>query len=64
MKRQGFDKYVYLMLAGFGAISLSILFFFFLFRLETVGGYVKAAINTLMPFIIGCVMAYLIYPIS
>ena len=64
MKRQGFDKYVYLMLAGFGAISLSILFFFFLFRLETVGGYVKAAINTLMPFIIGCVMAYLIYPSS
>lgn len=64
MKRQGFDKYVYLMLAGFGAISLSILFFFFLFRIETVGGYVKAAINTLMPFIIGCVMAYLIYPIS
>ena len=64
MKRQGFDKYIYLMLAGFGAISLSILFFFFLFRIETVGHYLKAAANTLMPFILGCVMAYLIYPMS
>ena len=52
------------MLAGFGAISLSILFFFILFKLETVGVYLKAAANTLMPFIIGCVMAYLIYPMS
>ena len=64
MKKQGFDKYLYLMFAGFGAISLSILFFFFLFRLETVGSYIKAATNTLMPFIIGCVLAYLIYPLS
>ena len=64
MKKQGFDKYVGLMLAGFGAISLSILFFFILFKLETLGGYLKAAANTLMPFILGCVMAYLIYPLS
>lgn len=52
------------MLAGFGAISLSILFFFFLFRLDRIGGYVRAAIGTLMPFIYGCVLAYLIYPLS
>ena len=52
------------MLAGFGAISLSILFFFLLFKMDTVFYYLKAAIDTLMPFIIGCVMAYLIYPIS
>ncbi len=64
MKKQEFGKYMYLMLAGFGAISLSILFFFFLFRLDVVGKYLNAAANTLMPFIIGCVMAYLIYPIS
>ena len=64
MKRQEFGKYFYLMLAGFGAISLSILFFFFLFRIEVVGNYLKAAANTLMPFTIGCVMAYLIYPLS
>ncbi|MBO5159390.1 MAG: AI-2E family transporter [Lachnospiraceae bacterium] len=64
MKKQEFGKYLYLMIAGFGAISLSILFFFFLFKLDVVGNYLKAAANTLMPFIIGCVMAYLIYPIS
>lgn len=58
------EKYFYLMIAGFGAISLSILFFFLLFKLDVVFYYVKAAGNTLMPFIIGCVMAYLIYPIS
>ena len=52
------------MLAGFGAIALSILFFFLLFRLKVVGQYLGAAINTLMPFIYGCVLAYLIYPIS
>lgn len=64
MRKQEFDKYIYLMLAGFGAISLSILFFFVLFKIEVVGHYLRAAANTLMPFIIGCVMAYLIYPIS
>lgn len=64
MRKQGFEKYIYLMLAGFGAISLSILFFFLLFKIDAVGGYLKAAANTLMPFILGCVMAYLIYPIS
>ena len=52
------------MLAGFGAISLSILFFFILFKIEVVGQYLKAAANTLMPFILGCIMAYLIYPLS
>lgn len=52
------------MFAGFGAISLSILFFFLLFKMDIVFYYLKTAINTLMPFIIGCVMAYLIYPIS
>ena len=52
------------MLSGFGAIALSILFFFLLFKMNTVGGYIQAAVKTLMPFIYGCVMAYLIYPIS
>lgn len=64
MKKEKIEKYIYLMLAGFGAISLSILFFFLLFKIDMVVYYLKAIINTLMPFIIGCVMAYLIYPIS
>ena len=64
MKKKGFEKYMGMMFAGFGAISLSILFFFILYKMETLGGYLKAAANTLMPFILGCVMAYLIYPMS
>ena len=52
------------MFAGFGAIALSILFFFFLFKLDVVGRYLKAVGNTLMPFILGLIMAYLIYPLS
>lgn len=64
MRKQEFEKYIYLMLSGFGAIALSILFFFLLFKMNMVGGYIQAAVKTLMPFIYGCVMAYLIYPIS
>lgn len=64
MRKHEFEKYIYLTLSGFGAISLSILFFFFLFRLNVVGEYLGAAVKTLMPFIYGCVMAYLIYPVS
>lgn len=52
------------MLSGFGAISLSILFFFLLFRLSAVAACLKSVFHTLMPFIYGCAMAYLIYPIS
>lgn len=64
MKKKGIEKYIYQMFAGFGAIALSILFFFFLFKLDVVGRYLKAAGNTLMPFILGLIMAYLIYPLS
>ena len=64
MRKQEFEKYIYMMLAGFGSIALSILFFFLLFKMETVGKYVQTVFNTLMPFIYGCVMAYLIYPLS
>lgn len=64
MRKYEFEKYIYLMLAGFGAIALSILFFFLLFRLKVVGQYFGTVISTLMPFIYGCVLAYLIYPIS
>lgn len=64
MKKQKFEKYIYLMLSGFGAISLSILFSFFLFRMDTVFGHVKGIVKILMPFIYGGTLAYLVYPIS
>lgn len=52
------------MLAAFGAIALSILFFFVIYKMDMVIGLLKTAAGTLMPFIYGCVLAYLIYPIS
>lgn len=64
MKKQKFEKYIYLMLSGFGAISLSILFFFLLYKMDRLVYYLKQAVDTLMPFVYGSVLAYLIYPIS
>lgn len=64
MKKQEFEKYIYLMLAGFGAISLSILLFFLLYKMDRLAYCFNQALDTLMPFVYGCVLAYLLYPIS
>ena len=37
MKKPQYKPYIYGMLAGFGAISLSVLFFFALYRIQAVG---------------------------
>ena len=55
-------RYLYLMLAGFGAISLSIVLFFALFRLQGIGELVRSAAQILTPFIYGGVVAYLLRP--
>jgi len=54
--------YVNMMLAGFGAISLSVVFFFFLYRLQGVGEMVQKITGILRPFIYGGVIAYLLRP--
>ena len=64
MRKQDFEQYIYMMLAGFGAIALSILFFFLLFKMDHLVYYIGRAAETLMPFIYGSVLAYLIYPVS
>lgn len=51
------------MLAGFGAISLSILFFFLLYRYQGFGNAISSLFSILMPFIYGGVIAYLLKPI-
>lgn len=53
-----------MMLAGFGAIALSILFFFLLYKMDHLAYYIGRVVETLMPFIYGSVLAYLIYPVS
>ena len=55
-------RYTYLMIAIFGAISLSILVFFLLYRLQGVGDALRKLSQTLAPFIYGGVLAYLLRP--
>ena len=55
-------KYVGWMLAGFGTISMSVLFFFFLYRLQGVGEAVDKVVDILMPFVYGGILAYLLRP--
>jgi predicted PurR-regulated permease PerM len=51
------------MLAGFGAISLSVLFFFAVYRFQGLGDAVDKVVDILYPFIYGSVIAYLLRPI-
>ncbi len=62
-KRPHIRPYLYGMLAGFGAISLSILFFFLIYRFQGFGDAISTLISILMPFIYGWVIAYLLKPI-
>jgi len=55
-------QYLQLMLVGFGAISLSILFFFVLYRFQGLGDAVYKVVDILNPFIYGSVLAYLLRP--
>lgn len=55
-------RYLYLMLSGFGAISLSILLFFALYRLRGIGQLLQTVTGILLPFIYGGVVAYLARP--
>jgi len=62
MKHENRKPYVYGMLSGFGAISLSVVFFFILYRLQGVEAALKTLTEILMPFIYGGVIAYLLRP--
>ena len=63
MKKPEYKPYLLIMAAGFGAISLSVLFFFFLYRMQGVEAALKKVTDILMPFIYGGVIAYLLRPI-
>ena len=55
-------RYVYLMLAGFGAISLSIILFLALDRMSVLVNWLKELSDILAPFVYGGVVAYLLRP--
>lgn len=62
-KKPHIKPYLYGMLAGCGAICLSILFFFFIYRFDGFGSAVSTLTGILMPFIYGAVIAYLLKPV-
>ena len=59
-KKPHVKPYLYGMLAGFGAISLSIIFFFLIYRFDGFGDAISTLTGILMPFIYGAVIAYLL----
>ena len=56
-------RYFYLMMSIFGAISLSILVFFLLYRFQGVGDVFHKLKDILAPFIYGGILAYLLRPV-
>ena len=62
MKKPQYKPYIYGMLAGFGAISLSVLFFFALYRFQSLDAVITRIVKILMPFVYGGVIAYLLCP--
>ena len=55
-------RYIYTTLSIFSAISLSLLFFFLLYRMQGVGEALDKLMAILAPFVYGGVLAYLLRP--
>ena len=62
-KKPHIKPYLYGMLAGSGAIALSIIFFFLIYRFDGFGSAISTLTGILMPFIYGAVIAYLLKPV-
>ncbi len=56
-------RYLYMAMAVFSAIAMSLLLFFVLYRLQGVGDALKTLTDILAPFVYGSVVAYLLRPL-
>ena len=56
-------KYMHISMAVFAAISMSLVLFFILFRLQGIGDALKSVSDILAPFVYGSVVAYLLRPL-
>lgn len=63
MKNSQKAPYFYGMIAGFGAISLSVIFFFVLYRMQGIREVIDEILDILAPFIYGGALAYLLRPV-
>ena len=55
-------RYLYLTLSLFGAVSMSLILFFVLYRVQGVGAALRKVSDILAPFVYGSVVAYLLRP--
>lgn len=60
MIKYSFKKYAGITVSLFGAAALSLLLFFALFRIDAISSFFSHICKTLMPFIIGCSLAYIL----
>lgn len=63
MKDNKWSPYIRAMLVGFGAISLSVVFFFLLYRVSEIRAGFDVMLEILTPFVYGGVIAYLLRPL-
>lgn len=61
--KRGLRSYLTVGLMSFLVIAAAVIFFFLLFRMDTISGFVSHVISVLQPIIIGFVIAYLLEPI-
>ncbi len=63
MKENPYKKYFYMAACLFGAFALSIILFFLLYKIDAIKSMISHIVSTMMPFIIGAVLAYIICPL-
>lgn len=63
MKNSPYKRYFYAAFSLFCVIASSLVLFFLLFRLDEIEHMIGGIVSTLMPFIIGAVLAYIICPL-
>lgn len=63
MIKNSYKKYVLWGVTGFSVVAASVLFFFFIFRLDEVGDLFSKIVKILEPVIYGLVIAYLLGPV-
>ena len=63
MKKETKEKYLYPMAIRATVVVAGVLVFFLIYRIDQVERELGRLIGILMPFIYGCVMAYLVRPV-
>lgn len=60
--KENVKKYLTISLCLFASFALAIILFFILYKIDAIRSVLGHIFNTMMPFIIGIILAYIIYP--